>query len=577
MNGIGISLFLSICSLHSCIQKNLPYPETFKYGPDRPPPIVNLRQPVFTPDGLVSQSYEDPSRNNTGSAAPSELDQLFAKFNMAGASSTPSNEPHVTIDSLFAGLSGSQAPNPPAVTTTVAPPAAPSTGLALLDSIFASAAPAQPAQIQPLPNGTTHLTIPSLNRPLSSSSLQGHAPAEPESIIIYSPTPTTTALPQILNQDVISTLLGLPGSRASSAAPTTASQSTTSTSREGGDEDDGGSTPGSSNGRNSHSNTVLGTVASEVPVSSNGKDVHMTASKLFASLLGNAPGDEDIVLGDVTPRVTGGVNGHGPDTRRQAAPALQASSSTATLRAFVESQPVTAAQPKPERNIAPFRADSDLWPHPRAPLDDRDGQEDIVELDFTDTSALSDPAAFDRKASQGRRLAQNNRGGATQGIEVSGGSECAGEPSIAASEDGHDGSHKKTRRRPCKRERLAAAQLEQVDQSWDAPEIVQRQPHLHAINLGASSPSPIPALPPSVAPDSSKMVNILNGNGKVPGLDRTAVQAGLARLASTKIGAGKAQSAKLDRKDFVMEVLTLIHRDKEFVDALYQDYVTRLD
>jgi len=67
--------------------------------------------------------------------------------------------------------------------------------------------------------------------------------------------------------------------------------------------------------------------------------------------------------------------------------------------------PRIGASPAP-RALVPFHAESSLWPYPRAPLDDRD---DIVELDFADTSALSDVDAFERQRQNGRNGAKNLR------------------------------------------------------------------------------------------------------------------------------------------------------------------------
>jgi len=54
--------------------------------------------------------------------------------------------------------------------------------------------------------------------------------------------------------------------------------------------------------------------------------------------------------------------------------------------------------------LVPFHhEDPSLWPYPRAPLDDRD---DIVELDFADTSALSDVDAFERRRQNGKNGAK---------------------------------------------------------------------------------------------------------------------------------------------------------------------------
>ncbi|KAH9974712.1 hypothetical protein BGW80DRAFT_153566 [Lactifluus volemus] len=50
----------------------------------------------------------------------------------------------------------------------------------------------------------------------------------------------------------------------------------------------------------------------------------------------------------------------------------------------------TSPAPRP---LVPFHhEDATLWPYPRAPLDDRD---DIVELDFADTSVLNEVDAFE--------------------------------------------------------------------------------------------------------------------------------------------------------------------------------------
>jgi len=67
------------------------------------------------------------------------------------------------------------------------------------------------------------------------------------------------------------------------------------------------------------------------------------------------------------------------------------------------SAPPVGASPAP-RAVVPFHhEDPSLWPYPRAPLDDRD---DIVELDFADTSALSDVDAFERRRQNGKNGAK---------------------------------------------------------------------------------------------------------------------------------------------------------------------------
>jgi hypothetical protein len=67
------------------------------------------------------------------------------------------------------------------------------------------------------------------------------------------------------------------------------------------------------------------------------------------------------------------------------------------------------------RALVPFHAESSLWPYPRAPLDDRD---DIVELDFADTSALSDVDAFERRRQHGRNAKHSKKDKAKEREEI---------------------------------------------------------------------------------------------------------------------------------------------------------------
>src|SRR6266403_3405844 len=85
--------------------------------------------------------------------------------------------------------------------------------------------------------------------------------------------------------------------------------------------------------------------------------------------------------------------------------------------ATVVPAPRIGTSPAP-RALVPFHAESSLWPYPRAPLDDRD---DIVELDFADTSALSDVDAFERRRQNGRnaKLSKKDRAREREEIERS--------------------------------------------------------------------------------------------------------------------------------------------------------------
>ncbi|KAJ8469202.1 hypothetical protein ONZ45_g16971 [Pleurotus djamor] len=289
--------------------------------------------------GLMNGSTSKP-------ADTSELDKLFAKLNPPPPPSVPPTAQTLTVDSLFASLGGTtKAKSPPPTSSTSS---ASTTGLALLDSIFASATPtSQQSTISTSISTTASAPLSqsssvssSLTATLGSQSYRSGSRAtqnppnpEPEPIVIYSPTPTTSALPQILNQDVISTLLGLPSSRASSAAPTTTSSSTrTSDSsstrrsgREGGDEDDGDY---SSDGGHSESSTVL--------------------DRLLV-------GSREVVNGDVTPRVP--TNGYGYDRP----------SSSSRLQNFVY----------PNKKSAPPTAPTAAVP-PAAPHPSHNGQHEAI-------------------------------------------------------------------------------------------------------------------------------------------------------------------------------------------------------
>ncbi|KAJ3005197.1 hypothetical protein NUW54_g4451 [Trametes sanguinea] len=306
--------------LHSYVKRNLPYPEEFKHGSGRPPPPnSHLR----TPSGSQTQTLDQGAVSQTSHAngvaynptqpqlpsmaqaqlasagAASELDKLFAKLITPSASAqlpiAPSAGPPAgkSINDLFAALGGqamtaSAPPQPqpvpqPAPTAVPEPP--PSRGLALLDSIFASAAGSSVS--------------------LSDAAAPSAAvPPHPEEITIVSPKPTSSALPQILNQDVISTLLGLSDSRASSAAPSSAGSRRSQHRRYEGD-NEYSEGDGVSEGVPSRSNTVdvdakarignVPTFSVQPAASSESEDdgARLTSSRR--------------VPGDVTPRPPAGV------------------------------------------------------------------------------------------------------------------------------------------------------------------------------------------------------------------------------------------------------------------------------
>jgi hypothetical protein len=223
------------------------------------------------------------------------------------------------------------------------------------------------------------------------------------------------------------------------------------------------------------------------------------------------------------------------------------------LAVTVTDAPRTGAALAP-RALVPFHAESTLWPYPRAPLDDRD---DIVELDFADTSALSDVDAFERQRRNGKNGAKHS-----------------------------------------KRDR--AREREEIERSWDVPGDAQRIiPNVNA-NAGAAQPAQIrllqtpsrtgPSVPratpppkanhstppikstPEGAPSSDKSkpknnsVAVANGpKVQVPAvaasdaLAKPAVTTAIVEAMRGRVNGTEQVAPTADRTEFVREVLTLIH------------------
>lgn len=287
---------------------------------------------------------------------------------------------------------------------------APTRGLALLDTIFASATP-------PPPRAASRAGISTIppQRTASQSTLHNHRipshpnPPQPfpptalsQDLHILSPKPTSTALPQVLNQEVISTLLGLPPSRASSVR------------YEGDNEasDDGASEPGS--------------LTASIPQLS-------LPTTCIGDYEGGKPGAR--ILGDVTPRPA--LRGFGSNISQVSdlltaarieqqnthvdTTSSHSTKSTITVPSDSEFTPTIFAQPRVNstsisstsknppkpRPLVPFETDSELWPYPRAPLIETDS--DVIELDFADTSALSDPDAFAKHTAKGKKSRRSKK------------------------------------------------------------------------------------------------------------------------------------------------------------------------
>lgn len=183
------------------------------------------------------------------------------------------------------------------------------------------------------------------------------------------------------------------------------------------------------------------------------------------------------------------------------------------------------------RLLVPFHQDTPLWPYPRAPLDDRDtgSESDVVELDFADTSALSDMAAFDRRIKEKEKEKKKNG----------------------------KGKEKKSKK---EREEENAREREEIEQSWDAPALAP-------VSLNAAPSMNLPARSKEPYVNGAKtatthMVRESVGDEAVVSLDRGAAAASV--LSALGTGPRAHYSSTMKRSDFVRELLTTIHVSRLF-------------
>ncbi|KAI0658977.1 hypothetical protein C8Q70DRAFT_988192 [Cubamyces menziesii] len=584
--------------LHSYVKRGAPYPDEFKYGPGRPPlPNPHLhtasRTSIRTPSqdqgvgvqmsrttgdlrGQSQPSFEQATAASAG--AGNELDRLFAKLLPSSVSAPLPTGPSVgpsstskSVHDLFAALGGptlgtqsapppqfpathstqsildaaasSQSrhmsdrnshfdphlasrdiPSPRPVHTSTAPSSSPPRGQALLQSIFASVTPAA-----------------------SSSSLNSQAappPPQPEAIDIVSPKPTSSALPQILDQDVISKLLGLgPDSRASSAAPSSVGSRRSNQNRYEGDNEfsEGDLAPenvpswsSTVDGDGRARQASLPTFSVQRPLSSESESD------------GGRPSSARRVPGDVTPRPpAGGLRL--PPTSPPHASAPTTSVSAPNLNGQTNGTPSSAPR---ERTLVPFEANSELWPYPRAPLDDRSFEnDDVVELDFSDTRALSDPAIFTSRLKEKQKKGKGKKS-------------------------------KKEREEDRERERA------QIEKSWDMPTNGHTQPPYPSHASGPAAPASTTTSAGANVASTSKAAkqgmngatNGVNGSQHVNGHSRSGSLDNVAAkeaILSAMSAQGHPSSHGVPKKQFVQELLSLIHTDARFVDSLWQDYLSR--
>ncbi|KAI6025541.1 hypothetical protein EDC04DRAFT_2930739 [Pisolithus marmoratus] len=550
--------------LHSYVKKNLPYPDEYRYGPDRPPP-PNFRSQSRASERAhtrsassasntssihsISESGEDDVRGSQPTITPvsarsvSELDKLFAKLGGVSTNGVPQSQPPPQVQVPTYGASETTAANlfvnmrdplrtavSPAPSTT----AVPTRGLELLNTIFASATP-PPNRVSSrteVSQFSSDFATPSTQQSVVANA---HTPtAYSQDHHILSPKPTTSALPQVLNQEVISTLLGLPPSRASSAR------------YEGDNEasDDGASEPGSLSSsipqlavppdhtEGFTKQRVLGDVTPRASLRGFDSDINQVTNILTAATYTGQHQQQRAHL-------------QVPATKPMAPPPSVNDTSSTTHGIARGSNDVTntksaSTSPNPPRvrPLIPFEADSDLWPYPRAPLVETDS--DIVELDFADTSALSDPSALEKR--------------------------CKGK------------KQKKTKKDKQK-------EREEIEKSWDVPAPVRvasppavlgnppalvngnaKHPHHHPREIQEKAVAAQPST--SSIPVTTATPNVPNPAS----VDVDGVRTALLSTLSTSQHADRLTN--LSRKDFVSEVLSLIYTNKQFVDDLWQHYTS---
>jgi hypothetical protein len=157
----------------------------------------------------------------------------------------------------------------------------------------------------------------------------------------------------------------------------------------------------------------------------------------------------------------------------------------------------------------------------------------MIELDFADTSALSDPDAFARE-----QRSKNKR------------------------------SQKKGRK---EREKDREREREEIEKSWDVPPPVAVVPLSQPQGAVSTPAVPVNGKANHVRLERAGSVASQSSADGPNAIDAHAVHASLlSALAQKK----NASSNNLSKNDFVREVLTLIHTDKDFVDTLWQEYTS---
>ncbi|VDC05734.1 unnamed protein product [Peniophora sp. CBMAI 1063] len=426
--------------------------------------------------------------------------------------------PKLTIHDLFASASASSTPAPVSLPAPQQPTKAEQPekrGLSLLDSIFASATPAPQSQTPaPAPAPSTgHALLDSIFASASPAPAPVTAPIHSSSSAheIHSPKPAVAALPQILTQDVIHQLLGAPPPT-SDLVPTS-----TSTLPSAGL----GLPPGllPSNAVSAPIEHSREAATESGAGSTNAADELKRMLQLPTSSGGAGAGAQQSISGDRTPRAQEapraapiGARAMPPPSPRvrpvSVVPALAdglakngvaGGGGVSVLKdVLTANDGGVGSRAGTPRRLVPFHDNSTAWPYPRAPLDDRDSDEDtgVIELDFSETALLSTPDAL---PSSHHHHHAHARGPSLDGTIGSG--------------EGGEGKKKKSRR-ALKREKERAERAA-IEGGWDAPPAVADPSS--TVPVDADKPLDLNALGPD-SPVSTSSRASKRGAGVVNGL-----------------------------------------------------------
>lgn len=477
-----------------------------------------------------------PPRPTSATTSMSEIDKLFSKLAPEPPQSpapipVESGPQGITLNGLFAAaLSGQNPPtstSPPTNRLHPQPVSNPDTtnrSLALLDSIFASATPHHP-------NGSSDI-----------------GPVQPPvpTLQIISPKPTPSTVPQVLNQNVISTLLGL----APSPGGSVSSSSTNITTYRYEGDNESNSEGGSEEIEYPTSNSILAEATRNAITSSSKGKQSSVPSFSFPGIPASSDDVQETprIQGDVTPRpVLKGMPATSPSQQpkdRNLKAGASRKPQNGIAPAEISQVPSnnaskTGTAPGTPRKLVPFEPDSELWPYPRQPLDDRASDDDeVVELDFSDTRALSDINALLPK------LKANAN--ATNGTGANG---------------------KKRRKEKNKEER------EQIEKSWDDPVKMGYAVGPNIPNDPPAKPVQAQAAAVSSVKGKNKPAAQTHTNGKancqpvassskdkaMDDLDRGVITESLISTVAKSSLPKQKDIKHMDRNTFVREVLTLIH------------------